>query len=80
MAADDAAGLVRAHAAAIAACLRALAAPGPEPPLLSYDEQTHRFGPAASGGAALSRAPPGRPLFAATKTPMWSSGVSRCTA
>merc|ERR1719223_826331 len=57
MAADDAAGLVRAHAAAIAACLRALAAPGPEPPLLSYDEQTHRFGPAASGAAALSRAP-----------------------
>lgn len=57
MAADDAGGLVRAHAAAIAACLRSLAAPGPEPPLLTYDEQSSRFGPAVSGPAVLAPAP-----------------------
>ena len=57
MAAGDAGGLVRAHAAAIAACLRSLAAPGPEPPLLTYDDQSNRFGPAASGPAVLTPAP-----------------------
>ena len=44
---EDACGLLHAHAAAIAACLRSLAAPGPEPPLLTYDERSNRFSSAA---------------------------------